>query len=456
MQVLPVHQQDIYWYPLKYHKEQSRGWLSKARFRLSPAGRRSGKTEIFGKRSLILKALKGGKWPNWKGFAAAPTRDQAKRIYWSDLKKMVTSRLMRKKPSESRLIIYLVNGSEIHVLGMDKPERAEGTPWDHGVLDEYGNMKKETWTEHIRPALSDRQGTCDFIGVPEGRNHFYDLWKKALADTSGVWDGFHWLSSDILDKEEIKQAKKDLDQLVFNQEYCGSFLEFSGRCYHNFKEDVNVGKIMNQYNQHSTINICLDFNIAPGTATIIQEYHQYPKEFKRYQKLLKPSETYSGIIGEVHIPRDSNTIKVCNKIIEDWGMHKGTVILYGDATGGAKGTAKVKGSDWDLIEQKLRPVYGHKLRFDVPPGNPRERSRVNAVNCRISNTFGQPRLIVDGKNAPYTIKDFEGVRLLEGSAGEIDKKRDPELTHLSDGVGYYIYKRFPVKQYKKQTRKYWN
>jgi hypothetical protein len=36
--------------------------------------------------------------------------------------------LSAKPPSESNLIIYLINGSEIHVLGMDKPERIEGTP----------------------------------------------------------------------------------------------------------------------------------------------------------------------------------------------------------------------------------------------------------------------------------------------------------------------------------------
>lgn len=458
---MPTHSdQDMldnnrYWYPLRYHAIQSKGWLSQARFRLCPAGRRSGKTEIFGKRSLILKALKGGKWPDWRGFAAAPTRDQAKRIYWSDLKKMIPRKLMRRKPSESRLIIFLVNNSNIHILGMDKPERAEGSPWDHGVLDEYGNMKSTTWPEHIRPALSDRKGTCDFIGVPEGRNHFYDLWKKALSDEDGIWEGFHWKSSDILDATEIEQAKRDLDELIYKQEYEGSFVEFSGRCYYNFTEKINVAKIRKRYNKKANLIICMDFNIAPGTAGIIQEYNKYPDELLSKNFYLRPGKTYTGIIGEVHIPRDSNTEKVCDKIIEDWGNHEGDVILYGDATGGAGGTAKVKGSDWDIIERKLRPVYGNRLSFDIPPGNPRERTRINAVNCRISNVFKQPYLIVDGKHAPNTVKDFEGVRLLDGTAGEIDKKKDKKLTHHSDGVGYYIVRKFPVKKFKKQTTTQW-
>jgi hypothetical protein len=42
------------------------------------------------------------------------------------------------------------------------------------------------------------------------------------------------------------------------------------------------------------------------------------------------------------------------------------------------------------------------------------------------------------------VRDFEGVQLLEGGSGEIDKKRNHELSHISDGVGYYVTKQFPI------------
>jgi len=447
-----------YWYPLRYHPVQSRGWLSQARFRMSPAGRRSGKTEIFGKRSLILKAFKGGRFDDWRGFAAAPTRDQAKRIYWSDLKKMIPKKLMRKQPSESKLVLYLWPNSEIHVLGLDRPERVEGSPWDHGILDEFDNMKEGTWEEHVRPALSDRNGTCDFIGVPEGRGKMYDLWKKALADDTGVWEGFHWKSSDILPASEIEQAKKDLDELVFQQEYEGSFVSFSGRCYYNFSEKNNVHKIRHLYDPNNTLIICFDFNVSPGIAVIAQEFTRYPIGYKINEDIAVPlnrKRGFTGVIGEVYIPRGSNTIRVCKKVIEDWGEHKGKVVLYGDSTGGATGSAKVMGSDWDLIEKELKPIFGNRLRFNIPLANPKERVRVNAVNSRISNVHGQSFFIVDGKYAPKTVIDFEGVRILKGSAGEIDKKKDPKLTHLSDSVGYYIAKMFPVREYLKNKTQYW-
>ena len=54
--------------------------------------------------------------------------------------------------------------------------------------------------------------------------------------------------------------------------------------------------------------------------------------------------------------------------------------------------------------------------------------------------------MVDPNTAPMTVKDFEGVRLLEGGSGEIDKKNDPKQTHLTDGLGYYVVAEYPVRR----------
>jgi hypothetical protein len=40
------------------------------------------------------------------------------------------------------------------------------------------------------------------------------------------------------------------------------------------------------------------------------------------------------------------------------------------------------------------------------------------------------------------VRDFEGVRLVEGGSGEIDKNADKKLTHISDAIGYRIYYSF--------------
>jgi terminase large subunit-like protein len=220
------------WKPLRYHPVQHAYWRSPHRFNLVSAGRRSGKTELA-KRKIIRSALRGTIFDNPRFFAAAPTRDQAKRIYWQDLKALTPPYMLARAPYEGDMIIPLINDAEIHVLGMDKPARLEGSPWDGGVLDEYGNMKANAWDANVRPALADRNGWCDLIGVPEGRNHYYDLDLKALAEVAELGDraefgSFTWHSADILDPAEIEAAKRNMHPKLYLQEYEGSFVDFSG------------------------------------------------------------------------------------------------------------------------------------------------------------------------------------------------------------------------------------
>lgn len=415
---------------------------STARFRVVPAGRRSGKTENA-KRHLVVKALSAKGVPDPRFFAGAPTRDQAKAIYWSDLKAMFPRRLLAEAPRETDLSIKLVNGAEVYVIGMDKPERIEGRPWDGGILDEFANMKAGAWGENVRPALSDRRGWCWLIGVPEGRNHYYDLWKYARSGVDPEWDGFTWHSADILDAAEVEAAKRQLDPLVYEQEYEASFVNFEGRAYYPFQEAEHCRAL--QYNPEAPLNLCFDFNVEPGVCAIAQE-QTLPGQYEKVGGVVALDRPVigTGVIGEVHIPRNSNTPAVCRKIVADWGGHPGAVRCYGDATGGARGTAKVQGSDWDLIKAELKPTFGDRLEFRVPQSNPAERSRVNAMNTRLKAGDGVIRMMVDPAKAPNVVKDLEGVRTLSGGSGEIDKKATPALTHISDGLGYYVEKEFPV------------
>lgn len=418
------------------------------RFNTVPAGRRSGKTERA-KRKLLIKAMTSDTSWEPRFFASAPTRDQAKRIYWDDLKALSPPNFLACRPIETELRLKYINGAEIWVLGMDKPERIEGQPWDGGIADEVGNMKSTAWSQNIRPALSDRLGWCDLIGVPEGRNHYYDIDKAAKAmmaeqGASSEWGSFTWPSSDVLPASEIEAAKRDLDQLTYEQEYEASFINFSGRVYYGFVDRTHCAPL--KYDPRQPLSLCFDFNVEPGVCAVTQE-QRLPGQFDHDEEgvvLLDKPITGTGVVGEVHIPQNSNTPAVCRKIIADWGKHEGPVYCYGDATGGARGSAKVMGSDWDLIRQELKPVFGDRLTFRVKPSNPPERSRINAMNSRIKAANGTIRIMVDAGKAPNVVRDFEGVQLLKGGSGEIDKKATPALTHISDAIGYKIHYDFPI------------
>ena len=407
---------------------------SSARFRVLVSGRRFGKTWLA-VRELARFAAPVGR----KVWYIAPTYRQAKQIAWEMLKEKLQRFRWVRKINEQELTVTVKSGSKISLKGADYYDSLRGVGLNFVVLDEFADIKKEAWTEVIRPTLSDTGGLALFCGTPKGRNWAYDLYLQGIE---GVPEWASWqfttLEGGNVPEEEIEAARRDLDELTFQQEYEASFVNFLGRAYYPFRVESHCVPLRDRYNPDGVLIFCFDFNVSPGVAVICQEMR------------LPNGEDGTGVIGEVFIPRNSNTPAVCRKILQDWGSHRGPVRIYGDATGGARGTAKVAGSDWDLVRQELRQM---NPMFDVPPSNPPERARINAVNSRLKSGDGTIRLMVDPQAAPHVVRDLEGVRLLEGGSGEIDKKHDPELTHLSDALGYYIERVFPVTTRTVQTRK---
>lgn len=413
---------------LRPHAVQSKLYRSQARFNVGVAGRRSGKT-FLAKLKVRREALsKPGAW----FVCAGPTNDQARNVFWEQtpsLKDLFHDDEV-EKVREVPPTIMLRNGTRITVVGMDKPQRIRGIALDGIVLDEYATMKPNVWAAVIRPLLSDPSkdpGWAWFIGTPEGRNHFWDIYKSALSDDTGTWGAFTWPSADIMDPAEVESARRELDEKTFQQEFEASFIDFVGRAYYPFTVEEHCRPL--EYVPNRPLIFCFDFNLAPGVAAVVQEQHEGERSF-------------TAVIGQVWIPSDSNTPRVCAKLIQDWGHHKGPVICYGDYSGGTAGTSSVQGSDWDLIAQALRKHW-KSVHIETRP-NPKQRARINAVNSRLKSVDGDIRMYVDPKKASRVVDDLEGVTLLKGGSGELDKKPGDALTHISDGLGYYIHQRFPV------------
>jgi hypothetical protein len=115
------------WSPMRPHAIQAAYYESAHRFNVTPGRPPIGED---GDREAPPRprALRGSKYDRPRYFAGAPTWDQAKRIFWDDLKRMVPRDAMRgaarPKPwSDGELVIPLWHGGEIYVLGMDKSPR---------------------------------------------------------------------------------------------------------------------------------------------------------------------------------------------------------------------------------------------------------------------------------------------------------------------------------------------
>jgi predicted phage terminase large subunit-like protein len=189
------------------------------RFKVIAAGRRTGKSRLAAW-MLILKALEdspGGV------FYVAPTQGQARDIMWSTIFDLASPII--KGQNVNNLTITLINGATISLKGADRPDTMRGVSLKFLVMDEYADMKPDVWEVILRPALADQKGKAVFIGTPQGRNHFYDLYRYAELGDDDTYRAWHFTSYDnpLLDPEEINVAKKSMSSYAFRQEFLASF-----------------------------------------------------------------------------------------------------------------------------------------------------------------------------------------------------------------------------------------
>jgi hypothetical protein len=414
------------WYRLIDHPEQLR--LMRAvddgiRFPVVPAGRRSGKTERF-KRFLAKTAM----WmPNERYFAAAPTYNQAKKIFWDDLKSLTLSAAHLKRPSESNLIIYMPNGTEIHILGLDQPQRIEGIEWTGGGIDEIADLKAEALEANIMPALNtvnptrpDYRAWCWFFGVPEGLNHFYDLAELARTGADPNYAYFHWKSAEILPPDVIDSAKRTMSRKQYLQEYEASFETAGGRIYEDYGQRNYTDALLRP---HEAIHWTHDQNFTPLSSAIA---------------VVRDGVPYfvDEIVLESAVSRQS-----AEEFVEKYKDHENkTVFVYGDPAGRA-GEKHGHKSDYTEIEDVLRRENWRYERR-VKPAHPAIKDRQNAVRARILNAKDEVGLYVNPNTAPWCHKGLATVQLQEGSTFQEDQKN--KYQHITTAIGYFVDVHWPA------------
>ena len=413
------------WYPLIEHPKQIElvnAVSNGVRFPIVPAGRRSGKT-IRAKRFIARNAMTN---PGEMYFAAAPTYQQAKRIWWSDLKKLTFSVKHLKPPSESELIIYLPNESQIHVVGLDKPARFEGIPWTGGVIDEIADIKGSAVNENIMPALNtvdprrpDYRAWCWFIGVPDGLDHFYDMAEYAQTANDPDWACYHWTSAEILPPEVIEAAKRTMSARQYRQEYEASFEAASGRIY----EDYGTANLTDATIQpHEQLCWMHDQNYTPLSSAV---------------GVVRDGALY--LLGEI-VLASAVSRQSAEEFVERYAKHENKhVLIYGDPAGRA-GEKHGQESAYTAMEDVLRN-HGWKYTRKVKRAHPSIKDRQNQVRSKICNAMGERSLFVNPSLAPYCHKGLKTVQLKKGSTF---LEEDSEEQHITTAIGYMVDVEWPV------------
>ena len=421
------------WYPLIPHPEQIRLITEDVRFKIVPAGRRSGKTERA-KRFLVKTAMRN---PGRPYFAGAPTFAQAKKIWWNDLKLLSLSSRYARRPSESELIIPFDNGASITVLGLDKPERIEGSYWGGGVIDEIANVKSTAWNENIAPALDtfnplepDYRPWAWLIGVPEGLNHYYDLSQYSINSNDPDWGYYHWTSAEILPEKTIEAAKRRMSARQFRQEYEASFETAAGRIYEDYSRENHTDA---QIEPHEMLHWSHDQNFTPLSSCVA-----VIRDHKHADGTTVPG---FNILDEI-VLTSAVSRQSALEFVDKFEKHENkTVMIYGDPAGRA-GEKHGHSSDYTEIEDVLRS-NGWEFSRLVDAKAPAIKDRQNAVRAKICNAAGQRSLFVNPATAPWSDKGLNVTQFKEGSAFQEEQKDNP-YQHITTAIGYCIANLWPI------------
>lgn len=195
----------------------------KHRFKVICAGRRVGKTR-FSLSELLLKASEPQNVaPDTGVMFIAPTNKMAMDLAWDQF--LFLARPLIVKFNINDQDIRLRNGMKVKIRGSDKPDSLRGGKLYHVILDEFQDIKAQTWEYAVQPTLTDLKGTATFIGTPKpDADEFRRLYDVGQGDHS-MWKSWHFTTYDneLIDKDEIEMAKSTKSTAAFEQEFMASW-----------------------------------------------------------------------------------------------------------------------------------------------------------------------------------------------------------------------------------------
>lgn len=393
----------------KLHPKQNHIIKNAKRFNHLRCGRRFGKTTLI--EELACGSVSGEKVGIW-----FPTYKDLSEV-WKDLK--YTYRNVITDKNETLHQISTIGKGLIDFWSMDDPEAGQGRKYHRAILDEAAKAPKlyYAWEHTIRPTLTDYAGDAFILSRPKGKNNgFHQLELKHRKFDN--WAFFHFTTYDNphIPKDEIEEAKSQLDSLTFDQEYMAEYVDVNDKPFlYAFKEKHHVIESY-RVNPHLPLIISWDFNLEPMTAIIGQ----------------KPDVKSLIVFDEMNI-NDGSTPEICDLILARYPQFMFKMDVTGDATGQNR-TSMIRGNvnHYKIIKERLQLT---DRQLQVPKVNP------SHINSRIlCNSVLQNANVKITANCIQTIHD--AIYASVDEEGELIKTQIEGL-HKLDSLRYLLEIAFP-------------
>lgn len=398
------------------HPKQKEIINSAARFNHLRCGRRFGKTTLIAELSSIALDVGDGHEIGWPVGIWFPTYKDLSEV-WKELKKVYKPVIFRK--DEQLKQIELITGGLIDFWSMEDPDSGQGRKYKRSIIDEAAKAAKlyPAWENTIRPTLTDYIGDSFILSRPKGKNNgFHKLEEKHKQFDN--WRFFHYTTYDnpYIDRNEIEEAKNQLDDITFRQEYMAEYVDANDKPFmyaYDHKQHVIPSY---EPNSNVQLTISVDFNKNPMTCIVAQSV----------------GVRNLRIFDEIKI-NNGSTPELCEYIRAKYAMWLGRIIVTGDASGNNRSPLVRGGLNHYIIIKKILGVKDHQFRV--------RKANLSHINSRmLCNSVLQNADLALTSNCKETIKDIVYGSVDE--SGSLIKSTENGL-HFLDNVRYIIDATFP-------------
>lgn len=405
----------------------------------------SGKSRAIAYESIRLGYVNAG----LLGLVGAPTfgmlRDATMPLLLGALEENELPYSLNKSNYELRL---LEPDSLILLRSMQDPERLRGSNLAWFGIDELTYCPEGAWTQlQARRRHPDAKELTGFgIWTPRGFDWVYDrfIGPDAKPSHTAILASPGENAGVGIPTNYYANLKENYTDKFYRQEVLGEYLDmFTGRVYFAFDQTLNVRDLA--YVPRQPLFLACDFNVTPMCWVIGQRV----KTETGVEMLHVLREV---VLRDASIDEAAQfAIDRIRELVPDW---EGNVELdvYGDASGSNRvrsASAGAAKSDWEAVKRNFRIERGISAHYHVPPANPAVKDRVESLNrmCCNATAEGVSRRLYVDRSCKGLVKDLNQVKWKadsHGNMGAVVDKSNPDLSHLSDALGYLTHKLYGV------------
>lgn len=202
---------------------------------VASCGTKTGKT--FGLSIWLLRHA----WNNYQtlNWWTAPTLRQA-RTAFNIIGRFIPEDRVKTNRNEMTYSLRRLDGREhslIEFRSADNPSSLRGEGVAACVVDEAGYWGRASY-ESVWTTLTRTRGLLRVISTPKGRNWFYDEWVKGtpqMREKHPEYASYRLptASNPFIPRESIEEARRNMPEDVFRQEFEAEFLDESAGVFRN-------------------------------------------------------------------------------------------------------------------------------------------------------------------------------------------------------------------------------